>query len=478
MKKIFIFSLISSLIFLSSCSVVEKIQKPKETKKIETNNSLLSKEDILKIKEEQVKKRKQFYSLIRKWDFYSLKNKKEDALKQYLEVYDKLGADYLLEQKIADVYFELNDYANAYDFYKKSVSLGSLETKEQENLLKSLFYSGKNIETELKDLANFSMLSKDVLAYYKAISTCNKSMPTCLEELKKISKDPKAKNILDIINIFNNSWSKDPLYKNALIAWRFLQNWDYTVAIKIWEEILKQRPDYKAILEIVWSWYYKIWKYKEAWDILAKYYSLDTKNTKVAYMLWMINFYQWNYTTSTLFFNNAILNWYKPKTELERKLIYNYFLIWDNKWMLNVFRYLLTEPDVQEDDYKIWIFIALEENDKLKAATWAKKWLDKFSESESINAFNIEINRLFWKIDEAEKYLSKAFSLNKDNHLVYFYAWNLAYDKNDFENAKNYYNKAIELDKEWLFAEKAQNMITQTIQKEVNLSTSWATVSQ
>jgi hypothetical protein len=66
-----------------------------------------------------------------------------------------------------------------------------------------------------------------------------------------------------------------------------------------------------------------------------------------------------DYTTSNLYFNNAILAGYTPKTNLERKLAYNYALLSDPVGMIKVLSYLLQESDVTEDDFGVAISLAL-----------------------------------------------------------------------------------------------------------------------
>jgi tetratricopeptide (TPR) repeat protein len=75
----------------------------------------LSKEEKLA----QFKRRMNFRSILRKGDFYSIKNMKETALDYYLNAYKRLPNDTVLEKKIGDTYFEMKNYTNAYEYYKK-----------------------------------------------------------------------------------------------------------------------------------------------------------------------------------------------------------------------------------------------------------------------------------------------------------------------------------------------------------------------
>lgn len=70
--------------------------------------------------------------------------------------------------------------------------------------------------------------------------------------------------------------------------------------------------------------------------------------------------------TSNLYFNTAVINGYTPKTELERRLLYNYYTLGDKKGMFKIFRYLLKESDVTEDDFIIAVHITTEDKDLAK----------------------------------------------------------------------------------------------------------------
>lgn len=59
---------------------------------------------------EESKRRKNFRSVIRKGDYFSLKNDRDMALRYYLNAYLRLKDDNVLERKIASAYFDLKDF--------------------------------------------------------------------------------------------------------------------------------------------------------------------------------------------------------------------------------------------------------------------------------------------------------------------------------------------------------------------------------
>ncbi len=70
-----------------------------------------------------------------------------------------------------------------------------------------------------------------------------------------------------------------------------------------------------------------------------------------------------DYSTSSLYLNNAILAGYRPKTELERQLAYNYSALSDTESMTKVLSYLLQEDDVRETDFAVAVSLALGRSD-------------------------------------------------------------------------------------------------------------------
>lgn len=74
-----------------------------------------------------------------------------------------------------------------------------------------------------------------------------------------------------------------------------------------------------------------------------------------------VSFHLGDYVTSNLYLNNAILAGYAPKTDLERRLAYNYSLLGDTVGMMKVLGYLVQEHDASEDDFAVAISLALSE---------------------------------------------------------------------------------------------------------------------
>jgi tetratricopeptide (TPR) repeat protein len=223
--------------------------------------------------------------------------------------------------------------------------------------------------TELQKIG----LSQNELDYYSNIESCYTGIHNCVISLDAYSGSyepiSKLKNIIDTYM----KVSSDFHYRNILLAGAFFESKEYLAGAKIAEEIVDKRPDYKIAYKIAGYCNYELGKYKEANTYLAKYYTFDTKDLTTIYTLGLINYYLEDYTMSNMYFNTAVMNGYMPKTELERRLLYNYYVLGDKKGMFKIFRYLLKESDVIEDDFIIAVHIATEENERSKGFLWANE---------------------------------------------------------------------------------------------------------
>ncbi|MDD2891795.1 MAG: tetratricopeptide repeat protein [Candidatus Gracilibacteria bacterium] len=414
------------------------------------------------------KRRINFRSIIRKGDYFSLKSDQETALKYYLNAYLRLKEDNVIERKIAGVYFDLKDFENAHKYYIK-VPFVDLEDDEKKKMLSALMFDESTPvkSTEIQKLG----LSKDETDYYSYIETCYTGIHNCIINLDSYSGSyesiGKLKNIIDTYM----KVSSDFHYRNILIAGAFFESKEYLAGAKIAEEIIEKRPDYKIAYKIAGYCNYELGKYKEANTYLSKYYAFDTKDITTMYTLGLTNYYLEDYMTSNMYFNAAVLNGYMPKTELERRLVYNYYMLDDKKGMLKVFRYLLKEEDVNENDFIIAVHMTTDANEWSKGFLWANEGLEKFKDSDMLYALRGNLYLLNNNMDIAADDFSKAYTINPRNPVVTlgFAKWHFA--KNNYTSAKEYIQSTKELDPNGVFEEQADELLKEIESMEANQMT-------
>lgn len=151
---------------------------------------------------------------------------------------------------------------------------------------------------------------------------------------------------------------------------------------------------------------YEVGNLTESRKYLLTYLERSSKDTETILRLGDIAFAVRDYKTANLYYNNAILSGYTPKTAIERKLAYSYARLSDISGMMRVLAYLIVEPDATEDDTAVAISLALQNGENLKAYVWASNALIRYKDSPTIIALSLTTMRLVGKSDDARSYLS------------------------------------------------------------------------
>lgn len=453
---------------------IEKLNKEDESE-----NAWLEQVDILK-------KRFSLKWTIMKWDSYFENNQMLLALNEYLKAFRESPDDSEITKKIALVYFELKKFNQAFDYYSKSQD--KLNEIEKENMLLSLIYTlDLENKTNIKDVSEkikWLNISRDEKIYYINSMSCVINFHECKKLFWEYTKNPevtfsKLLNVKKAIENFENFKTEFIYYKDALIIWALFQDKMYNISSFLWENLLKWYPNYKPILLTTWKWYYELWELQKSKELLVKYFELEPKDVNVAYLLWDINFKLRDYISSNIYYNNALLNWYLPRLDLQRKLIYNHYLLWDRRWMLKIFSYLLEENEANINDFSLWIYHAILEWKTDDAIKWANKWIEKFNWQ---NWYEVFYWYLWWiererrDTQKALEYIEKWLSINPRNPLLTLNYGFLEELNWNFDKAMIHFKRTVNVNGEWEFWELALREI-EAIEKFLssqNNSNSWA----
>ena len=166
----------------------------------------------------------------------------------------------------------------------------------------------------------------------------------------------------------------------------------------------------------------------------------------MAYMLGIVNYFKSDFSTSNLYFNSAVLNGYTPKTELERRLIYNYVLLGDTTGAFKIFRFLLDENDVLPEDYHIALFISEQAQEYSKVSIWSKKGLLKFPEDAVLYAYaGVSLMRSL-DLDEAEMSLRQAYKIDPKQPITTLNLGKLYFQRQLYPKSLDYLNETIAID--------------------------------
>lgn len=392
---------------------------------------------------ELAKKRKSYITGIRKWDFYSLRNAPEDALSYYLEVQEKLPNDQVVRKKTANVYYLLKNWSRSYEEYIK-VPLSELAESEIKQLLDALFFD-ENAFDRLWEIQKLS-ISTGAVDYYKIVDMCYSGIHNCIVSIEAYSWSEIRVQDLQVQIKKSQKISPDYQYRNLLVSAKFYELWAYRATEKIAREILLERPDYMEVKKILWFSLFELGKYEESKKYILDYLSSNPRDIDCIIRLWEIFFHLSDYVSSNLYLNNAITAWYTPKTNLERRLAYNYSMLDDMVGMMKVLGYLLQEEDATEDDFAVGISVAMKEGQYPRAQSWAQDGLSKFEGSHHITPLYIRALRLQGQIDNASAVIQNTPEADMIENPNYFLEKAIIfYELGDKESAKKLFGELIQL---------------------------------
>jgi tetratricopeptide (TPR) repeat protein len=435
-----IFLIVFSL-FLSSCawSSQDRWTGSGSTDSIKTYRASIDSDERIAL----AKKRRSYITGIRKGDFYSLRNAPEEALSYYLQVQEKLPDDQVVRKKTAHVYYLLKNWWRAYAEYIK-VPLSELSPLETKELLSALLFDEGTFDRlgELQKLP----VSTGSLEHSEMVDTCYTGIHNCIIAIQ--SYTGSESQILDLALQIKKAEKITPEYdyRNLLVAAKYYEQWMYRASEKILREILLDRPDYAEVKKILGFSLFELGKYEEAKKYILEYLDQNPKDMDSIMHLWELYFHLGDYVSSNLYLNNAIIAWYTPKTNLERRLAYNYSLLGDTVGMMKVLNYLIQEPDATEDDHTIAISQAIKESDFIRAMSWAEQGLEKYKNSHKITPLYIQALRLSWQIDNASSLIqntSEEAMVENPNYLLEKAI--IYYELRDRESAKKLFTDLLDL---------------------------------
>lgn len=436
---------------------------------IKNINNSISDEEInidIKLDSDKILSKDELKILESNWDMYLLANQPRYAIVEYKKYLNSKN-NLKINKKIAWAFFMIKEYGEVVKYYNK-ITYDELSDNDITKYIYSLIYTTKyNRSKEVADLIDkintFDIDSNDKFYYINTISCtrdfhqCKKDFDAYFKKNKELS--PRLINIKNAIQTYEDLKAWELYYKDTLITKEIYNSWLYTISNKLWIDILKERKWYLPILQIVWKWYYFLWELDNSLKYLTEYYKKDTSNIDVTYTLWDIYFSKKDYKTSNIYLNSALSKWYEPIANIQRKLIYNYYKLWDARTMLNIFSFLLNQNSSNISDYSLGIYQAITTNNTDDARSWIERWLDKFNKTSWYEIFygylgSIDIKE--WDLTWAKKELDRWYRINPDNPLINLNLWIYHSKKWEYKKAKIYLIKAINTNKEWDFWKEAQ----------------------
>jgi len=369
------------------------------------NKTFINENQSKKDKINSLRKKLALKWLILKWDINLQNQEYTSAIVEYLQILKEIPEDKSIIKKIWDAYFSLQKFKQAYSYYSKIKDYDKLDKdRVVKTLLSFTAINDKNIIYIDKELETLS-LNEEQLFYYKTSITCKKDFSLCKKTFQdyfntkkkqkntwswSINNTIKFKELYNIeaaLTNYDNFQVDDLFYKWALVSWAFFENWLYSIAVSTAKKLLEEKPDYKPLLKLIAKSDYELWNYIGAKLNLIEYSKLEAKDPEASYFLWVVYEKLHEYVLSTVHFNKALDLWYKSRLDVYKRILFNYFELWDMDSMLRTFKIIMknNKEEITVNDYSLAIYYHLI-NDKIKdAKNFTKLGLKKFSESEILN---------------------------------------------------------------------------------------------
>lgn len=379
--------------------------------------------------------------LTKRADYLATNNEYREAAGLYERVL-RLSKSEEIERKLAHIAFRAKNFQRSSDLYKKFAD--ELYLSEKEEFLHALRYTGD--DEFVTTLANMD-IPDNIKSAFEVSWKCEHEFISCENAIRAYKYDyAPIRDLKNALKNYESLGNKDPSYKEALMIGALYKNQDYTTAMRIGENVLRRKPDYRPILKIVGFSAFMVGQYERSQWVLGKYKKLEPKDAEVDFILWLIHFEKEDYETSNIYFNKAVLGGYKPKTVVERKLAYNYYVLDLPKNMFQVLGYLMLEPDVDEADITNGVYLALVHNETRNAGEWIKIGREKFPNSESIHGLEAWYLRMTGKSAEAQIIVDSILSQNQTHLISLVQGGILAYEAGYKEKAKTLLKQAKIID--------------------------------
>lgn len=446
---------------LSSCSFSESPSSLSWEVQREASWSTYEKELSPEERLAGAKNRRKESDTLRKWDYFLSKNMPKEALPYYQSALERIGNDTVIQKKIARIYFLEKDFQNAYLSYVL-VPLSELSPSEKKEMITALFAGSdiRKIPVEIEKIP----LSDGEKQYYRILSHCMGGFDICAPLIRSASGISQEVKSLQINLKESELLSKDPLYQAFSLAVLFYEKWEFPLTEKFARDILKEKSDYMQVRKLLAFTLVKLAKYSEAKRALLSYLEAYPNDLEVIARLGEVYALMKDYATSSLYLNNAILAWYRPKTELERQLAYNYSALSDTENMTKVLSYLLQEEDVRETDFAVAISLALGRSDSLRALSWSEAGMKKFPDSRILPPLYITALRSLSRIDDALHTIGTFTPEIQSSPPIILEKWIILFQKWMYDEAEKLFERILSFGDDSDFANEA-NFYLEDIKK-------------
>ncbi|MDD3646755.1 MAG: tetratricopeptide repeat protein [Candidatus Gracilibacteria bacterium] len=377
------------------------------------------------------------------------------ALRNYIEASKNDKNDQNIIKKIADIYFTLKNWEQAYKYYSKITNEELIDNKK---LFFSLLYSTNLEDTQtfsgIIDSINLFSKTPEEKFYYTNSLECLKDFSLCKNNFQDYLEQPgfnpdsdELKNIKIVLENYYSLQLDELYYKNSLIVGVFLQNELYPIAIILGKGILEEKPNYKPILKIIAQSYFELGDYEQAKKYLNSYYNLEQDDMGASYMLGIIYQKLHDYLLSSIHFSKALKLGFPDKESIYRLQIYNAYILNDTNKIIAYFDELIKSQEKPKyKDLVLATYYNLINGNTTRGIKLTEIGLKLYPDKEDFFGFTGWVFLENGKLNEAEVALKKGFKINPENTIINYNLGKLEKTKGEYIKAMVYFKRSQKLD--------------------------------
>jgi hypothetical protein len=311
----------------------------------------------------------------------------------------------------------------------------------------------------IEQMKTKNLISSDEYLFYRWLQRIwDWEYDIALETMKQISNPNYTEftNQLEstIKNYKSQKWMPK-YYEDALISLLALKNWYFSIANKIAVYTILEDNDYVLPYQVLAysNFLTKNWDKSISYFYDLSFLDIENKN-KYDFYLWISYYWKWEYENSvtTLY---QLINDEKYKMDVYRYLLLNYEKLKKDEKMVQIWQKLLWEYELTESDFKYfydivffkpfsqWETSAIYEKYRQISYDMVSICYDKFGyKNDTCIYWEVWFNVINWlrlSVEENLLYLAE----NYPQADIFQALWDYYKKNNDKDKAKSYYIKAI-----------------------------------
>lgn len=402
---------------------------------------------------------------------------------EILEILYKENKEEEVLLELINSYYNNNDYKSA-SKYLEEIEIDKIDPIVYINIKINTIEFTRSSVDDLKDKVNKFYLEKkideqDHIYYQLLFDIIYNDIEKFLENIEKIDVDWKYSEFKSDLNVAIDQYyrfTNPPEYfMDWLIAFVLMKNWDYKIAEKLADQVLRINPNYILMHQIIWESSF----IRKDYEITIKHFTelidIDEDNKNLyTYYIWISNFWLGNNQTAIVHLNE-IDDIYFIKNKY-RYLALAYEKIWDYENMMKSFARILQNRPLTDYDFYTFFDIIFYKwnfqedfNDLFKnnfqlATSYITACYEDLQEPLICRYARAWFHVARWEDEIAYKYLD--FLVEKyPRDYLFNKIWDIYFEKWDYKNARQNYIKAIAYSQNSEFQWIARENLLETVMK-------------